>query len=496
MKALKELLKDSLTYGLTDALSRIISFLLIPLYTSYLTPSDYGIISLVAYVYTFFLVIASFGTTNAIFRRYNIHQHHNEQTETLSTSSLFLLITSSFLLVIAKTFSEEISRSILGTTDYEELINIAILGAFFNCLGNVFQVILRAQRKVKKIAVISLLKLVLTISTTIYLVVVVEMGVKGVILANAAGAILTSVLLFLMSRRALSFSFKLQELKALLLYGIPFIPHKIISQVSLFLPAFLLRNYIGLDAAGLYDISLKFALPLGFIVSSIQKSWVPMKFQIHREEDLEKRKSTFSNLISAYFIGVGFVCCAYSLVGPEILRLMTSSAEYKEAALYLPFVLLITFATGFYFMMGTGFENTDNPKELPIASMLALVLIFGIGFSFTPIIGILAVIFAVFIAFLSQGLLMRYFSIKKFHIPLNTRLIFLITFSAVLFSTISHFIQRQSFSYRWNFILVIYLFLFIIIVVILRNKRTLILKKYGHLFKRMSFLRFLFKSSN
>ena len=58
-KILKGLLNDTIFYGLSSVLGQLIGFLLLPLYTVYLLPEDYGVLTLVLYVPLFFLPIFS-----------------------------------------------------------------------------------------------------------------------------------------------------------------------------------------------------------------------------------------------------------------------------------------------------------------------------------------------------------------------------------------------------------------------------------------------------
>ena len=94
LKSLRDLIKDSLTYGASGLLGQLIGFLLLPLYTQYLTPRDYGILALVIFIPQFFTPISSMGITNAIFRRYNFHNEEEKRKSSLFTANLSILITS------------------------------------------------------------------------------------------------------------------------------------------------------------------------------------------------------------------------------------------------------------------------------------------------------------------------------------------------------------------------------------------------------------------
>ena len=68
LKKIKELLKDVGVYGITSIASQFIGFLLLPLYTSYLSPTDYGILAMVGIVKSLFITLGNLGLKSAVMR--------------------------------------------------------------------------------------------------------------------------------------------------------------------------------------------------------------------------------------------------------------------------------------------------------------------------------------------------------------------------------------------------------------------------------------------
>lgn len=473
-KILKDITKDSLTYGMANILGKVVGFLLIPLYTAYLTPEDYGIIALLTYIYSFFTPLASFGITNAVFRRFNLHQEADEQYMALSTGSLFITCSSLLLWGIGMMVAPQLSTFLVGSPDYTFLVRVALTGALFTSLGDIFQVILRAMRLVKTLSVTVIMSLVLTISITIYLVVFRQMGVAGVIWANAIGAVFTTIVLVILCRTYLVAVFKWAELKALLNYGLPFLPYRLISQVNSFIPPFFISNYVGTAYTGLYEIALRFSLPLVFLVDAVQRSWVPIKFQIHREQTEAERRTIFNQLISVYFIFIGAICSALVLVSPEIIRVATTDIAFNGAVFLLPFLLLIKLGEGSFFMMETGFELTDNTKPMPLIALSAFVVLVGVSFALVDAIGIYSVLTAAVLAKFTQALIIRYFATKRFYVPINWQLISGILSITIGAAVVTFFIQDLSFLNRLWWMLGSSIVLLIAFVALLRNYSDLL----------------------
>jgi len=452
VKALKDLTKDSLTYGSASMFSKIIGFLLIPLYTTYLTPVDYGITAMLSFVYLFFIPIASMGTTKAIFRRYNLNKDAEQQQIALSTGSIFVVFTSLVCLIIGLVFAGFITVQLTDDIKYLELVYITLGGCFFASIGMVFTVILRAKRKVLTLSIARIIELTFTIGLTIYLVMFLKIGVYGVVWGSAAGSCLLAVIQLAFCWKDLKPIFDVAELKSLLQYGLPFLPHGIFGNGINFLGQFFLKEYAGLASAGLYNISLKFALPLTFIIGAIQNAWVPIKFQIHREEeDEEDRRLVFRRLISTYFLFITIIYVGLVILGPELLRIMTQ-AEYHDAVMFFPLVVLISFSQGTYFMSGTGFEFTNNTKPAPLISGIGLMSLAIISFATRNWLEMYGILISMASCWFIMAYLVRNFAVRRFYVPLNLRIL-LIVFSLVFISTITS-IGLQSSSdliYRLEF---------------------------------------------
>lgn len=443
LNRLKDITKDTMTYGFANMLGQIISFLLLPLYTIYLTPEDYGVVGMLDFILLFFPVIAALGISNAIFRRYNLYEEEDLRIRVLSTGALFVLFTSFLLLLVAFSFSESITSILVDDVEkYNFLTQIVFVSGWFLSMAGVFTVVLRAQRKVATLAKVRIAGLLITILCTIYLVVFEETGVWGVFIGGLIGNIVIFIALLILCRRFIKPVFLKEELKFLLGYGLPLFPHHLIVIGTNFLGQYLIKTYIGLAETGLYNIALKFALPLTFIVGSIQSAWVPIKFQIHREEkDILKRAGTFRQLISTYILTILILFLGLAFFAPDILLWVTPS-EFDNAAFLVPFVLLIPFTRGIYFMSSTGFEFTNNTKPLPLVSSTSILVLAIIGFSTVQYLGIYGIITAIVVSWITSACMIRYFAIKRFYVPINYLIIILSLLSAFFIIGVVFTIQQ------------------------------------------------------
>ena len=445
IKALKELTKDTLTYGVANIIGQVISFFLLPVYTSYLSPRDYGIVAMLSFIGLFFVPLAGLGISNAIFRRFNLHDEVEMRTNVLSTGSIFVLFSSLGLLLVGLSIAPILTKLLVNDEELVYLLRISLYGGFFSSIAMVLTVVLRAQRKVRLIATLKIGQLLVSISCSIYFVVFLEWGIAGLLYGNLIGIIFSAISQFIFSRDLIRLVFKVNELKALLAYGVPFLPHRLITISSLFLGQYLMKSMAGLSETGLFSIAVKFVLPLTFIVNAVQTAWTPIKFQIHKQE--EEPKIVFRKLISFYFMVLLplFLICITIL--PEVIRFLTP-AEYHEASKLLPLVLLIPLSQGVYFMSVTGFEFTNNTKPMPLISGTGILVLLISAFTLFEFFEIEGIIIAIVLSWLSMSVVARRLAIKRFFVPTNFRLIGIVFGNAVALSIGTYFLQDLEFTTR------------------------------------------------
>lgn len=463
-----------MTYGTSGVISQVVGFFLLPLYTSYLTPKDYGVLALLTYISVFFVPMASLGITNAIFRRYNVANEEEDRVISLSTGFWTVVGISCALFILAWLNAEAISGFLLGSKEYAYFVFLVLLVSLITSVDGVVNATLRAKRKVKQIATMRVVKVLVAISSTILFVVVYDLGIAGVLYGQIVGELVILIILTHSTTRFIRFQLSLIELKALLNYGLPFLPHRLFTYGANFLAIYLIRRFIGLEEAGLFDIAVRFTLPVTFIMGAVQFSWVPLKFQIHKEEG-DNAPYVFRRLISFYFYVITILVVGVIIVGPELLRLMTDQ-QFHEGVYLLPFAALIPFTRACYFMMGTGMELTDNTKSIPLisgAGVLTLLLTWAM-LLILPYSGIYIILAGLIGSNVVMSALNRYISTRKFFIPIDMRFFYqlsvIVTATAALVWTMQYVVDLP-----WRIVMEIGLGLSVLLIMlyVLMGKKDL-----------------------
>jgi O-antigen/teichoic acid export membrane protein len=371
LKKIKELASDSMYYGLTSVISQIISLFLVPFYTNELNPEDYGVLNMIGLLAAFILPIAGLGMDGALFRYYSLTDDSEKKKAYFSAAVIIKTIsTVIFVLLFLPIYpylNKFLFNGYLTITHfylfllYFLLDNFAVLSA----------IILRSERKVKRIAFINVSSIVVGLAFSLFLVIYLKWKVTGALIAMLTTSIYKIILYSNVSNKNFIFSKPESHISNdLFKYGLPVIPHKIQGNIISMFTAFMINQKLGIAAAGLYAVASKLAKPIAFIVNIVQQSWVPFKFQIHKTDTNPPK--TFRDITSLYLLLIVSIWAMLSILTPTLFYWLLNK-KYWSGMAYTPFIMFVSVCQGFAYMILTGFELSDRQNISYKATFVGMV---------------------------------------------------------------------------------------------------------------------------
>ncbi len=441
------LLTDAVTYGVSSLIGQALSFLLLPLFTRYLDKEQYGVIGMLTIISLVFLPMSNIGMTNAIFRCFARCKDDETRRKVLGTGLTSVICSSLVLLALSVLAAQPLADWIVGAGDPAtvELVRLTLLAAAIGTIGTVPRVILRAGRRVRLAAMLNLAQVVFTTLPMIWFVVVQQQGVRGAVLGTLVGDVLTACSAFACTWGSLRPAFDWPTWKEMLAYGLPFMPHHLQAILLALFGQYVVREMLGLGDAGLYVVAVKFAVPVSFVVTAVQTSWVAYKFQIHADDD--NPQAFFRSSFTYYVAGLSYLWIGVCLWGPEMVRLMTAES-FHDAARLVWAVSLIPVAQGIYAMTGTGIELSNNTRPFPLISLSGLVTVVVAAFALVPNIGALGAALATVLGWSVMAVVMYYFAQRRYAIAYDWPTIGCFAVASAAFAGASYVVQDAPLSVR------------------------------------------------
>jgi len=479
LSGFKSLFKQTFIYGLATVLPRMLSFILVPLYTdpSVLSIEEYGRVSFIFAYFVLFNVVLAYGMETAFFRFFNKEENQEKVT---STSAISLIISSFALLGIAFLFRHQISNLINIELKYLNLVFVILL---LDALVIIPFAWLRATAKPMRYAVIKIFNVAINLGLNVFLLLYLKDLAQGnslfesiykpdfeisyIFISNVIASGLTLLLLIPFYTK-IRFTFDTVLWKKMMRYAMPVLVAGIAYSVNETFDRILLEYLLPPDVAdekiGMYSACYKLALFMTLFATAFRLGIEPYFFSHSKADNPQKNYAK----ILEYFVAFGSVILLSVVVFADVLKpFIIRSEAYYEAMWIVPFILLANFCLGIYHNLSVWYKITDRTKFGAYISIFGAVVTLVLNYVLIPVIGFKGSAIATLSAYTLMMLLSFYFGKKYYPIPYNLKKISLYLVVSILFSFVFFY------NYRENYIIGIAMLIVFLGLVILLEKKEL-----------------------
>lgn len=356
---LKFLLKHSSVYGIGNMLSQLVAFILLPMYTRYLTPTDYGVMELAGVTIGVIGIVMGVGLSESISRFYFEFKDKKEQNRVISTSYAITVVVSLIALVIIFPFLSDLALLILDTKEYTKLLAISFVSLALGMVIDVGQLYLRVLQKSGTYITISLINLVVGVSLNILFIAVLETGVIGIFYAGLITKLVVGLPLTGYILKKVGFGFNYRLARDMLRYSIPLIPSHIAHAIVNYSDRYFIKFFLSLHDAGVYSIANKIGTALHMLVTSpFIMTFLPRRFELAEQGNAEEQLSIIYDYYMMVIVFIGLVLAVFS---SEVIVYMTTPAFYA-AADYIPLIVFTMVILGMRYHFEFGILYSKQTK--------------------------------------------------------------------------------------------------------------------------------------
>ncbi len=331
------LVKHAGIYGVGVVLTKSVGFLLIPLYTRFLTPADYGVLELLDLTLFFSGIFCMMGISAAVFRFYAAYESETDRKEVISTA-LFFVIAVSLLVAIALQFlAAPLAATAFGNAGYAPYVRIVAWTLFFSNLTEVPFAYWRARQRTVRFVVVSLIRTAVSAGTLVLAVAVLHQGVRGVVYANLITNGLLGLIMLGITLGEVGFRVARHKLREMLKYGAPLIVQSLASFVLVFSDRLFLRHFANLAEVGVYSLGYKLAGIVSLLVSGpFSMTWSWQQFELAKKDNARNMYARIQTYQLVVSVCVGL---AVAIMAKDALRVMTPQS-YWAATRIVPLIVL------------------------------------------------------------------------------------------------------------------------------------------------------------
>lgn len=340
MRSTNELVKHSSIYAIGQILSRFASVLVLPLYTHYLTPSDYGVIAILDLTTMILAMLIGSGIAQAV-TRYNFDATTDEERRRVWWTGISYVAVMSAAVVTPMWFSRDLLAQLtLGShvAEGEYLYTLALATLFVTTIAEVLDTYIRVKKWSGLYLAVSMGRLVLNLGLNVWFLVGLGLGVKGQLLGNLIANAVNLVVLLVIFRSTMGRAIiDLPLIRKLLTYGSPLIAQALLSLMMHDADRYFLRVYCDMKEVGIYSLAYKVAQAVNTLcLIPFHSIWTVAIYEIAKQPDAKQQYAK----IFQYFVGaILILMMGASLSAVPLLPILTTDA-YDEAVRLLPVLLL------------------------------------------------------------------------------------------------------------------------------------------------------------
>jgi O-antigen/teichoic acid export membrane protein len=341
------ILRKSGTYAVAVIATRALGFILIPVYTRYLTTADYGVLELLDLTVNFIIVFAGLRLGQALFYFYFAESDETVRQRHMSTNVLASAGLGMVIAVAAWFLSGALSRFVFGTGQYEALFHLTAVTIGIAVPMETILCCVRTFNEPRMYVGISLARTAVTGVLNIVLLVWYHMGVASMLWSGIASQGLIVAALSVHIFRRVPLRFDVRSFRKQARYTLPLTVGAAGEFILNYGDRYFLRKAVSLSAIGIYSLAYKIGMLIPLVQYPFQLYWSSQEVKIVRQEGGWK---IFTRVATYLTLGLTAVAVLIVLFIHPVLRIMVSPG-FREAGRYAGWIALayLIRAVGGYF---------------------------------------------------------------------------------------------------------------------------------------------------
>ena len=363
----------SIVYAAAAVLNRGAGLLLLPLYTRYLDPRDYGALGVVTVTSEIVGAVIGIKLGTAMSRLFFDYADEHERAELVSTAILGMGSIVAVCSAVLALLAGPLAAVVLGDRQQGSLLLVGVAGLLLNVIFTLGQQYLIVLQRSSAVLIVSTLRSFFLLGFGVFFVAWIRMGVFGALLAILLANALAAAWLIIPLMVRIGPRFSRAKFVSMLRFGAPLLPGQMSELLIRFADRYLLANLASLAAAGVFFLGVRLSATLQMaLVSPFNQIYIVRRFEAHgrNEGDAEA-----SRVFTCFFAILASCALALSLLAPQLVAIIAfRRPDYAGAATAIPLLALAEVVRSVLLIAELGIFYAKMPNRLAIASFAGLLI--------------------------------------------------------------------------------------------------------------------------
>lgn len=379
----KKLLSNTILYSIGEIIPKVLSFILLPILTVYLTTEEYGINSYTTSIMMFVFVLASLSFNTFLLSQFYKEKDKDKREDIVGTVFYSIMLFNIFLLVLQLLIFPSIINVFNINIPFYPFFFLAIVNNFFDVMGIIPLALYRVNDDVKGFLLVSLSRTILQYILILILVVYLNYGLEGSFYGRLLGNIpYVFVYLYYINKYG-KFKIVKSIFKSALRFSLPLLPGSISYIMISLSDRVILERYISLEKIGIYSVASTLALVLNIIVQALYKAIEPVLFKEYAGNNF----SVVNSMLYKTYLCVIFVGAFGVAIFSKEIFIIATSVNFLIGYKIVPGLVISVVIAGINIYLAMLMITENKQKYVSFITMLSGIICVTLNLILIPFMG-------------------------------------------------------------------------------------------------------------
>lgn len=415
---IRKIFSDTVIYTVGSVFNRLLPFLLLPLYTLYFPPAEYGVFSLVYSFWFFVSVFYLYGMETAFQKLFLEAGSEVDKKKIFSTTLVMILATSILFSATIYLFAGGIAGLLTGSSGNGGLIRLLAFILVADSLYRFPMILINSIQRSKLYTAVNSIAVVINVAVNIVLITVFKQGIEAIFYSYLISYSFLFIISLGYTLKYFGFSFDFDSFKKLLSSAHLFLYFGLFLISMDLIDRFILEYYKGTAVVGIYSACYRIGIVMNLAITGFKVAWTPFFMNLKSDES---NKEIFSKIFTYFCYGGLTAFLAFSLLADDLVKVNIAgytllNDKYWSGLIIVPYILLAYLFNGLYLNLNVASFFSNKIKYLIISSAVGCVSNVVFNFLLIPDYSMTGAALSTLLSYMVMFFVLYYFSQKTYRI--------------------------------------------------------------------------------
>lgn len=399
-------------YILSLVVTRVLSFILLPLYISSLSPTDFGYLDIILLFINFANITFALEISQGLTRFYPSELDIQAKNSLFMTVFWFSLLCFFAMALILYYYSSSVSFLLFQNRSSEQYLNIGLVYMFLNAATSVVLNYFRLEMKSLLYACLIITISFVTFCSTAILIYFFNYGLLGALLGMSIGSGVGLLGGLYHIRSVFSFSFDFLKFKQMIFFSFPLVFSSLSVFINSYVDRIMISRMLSGSELGLYGVSFRFASISCLVFASFNYAITPYIYKYFGTLNFAEKLSDSFRIVTGFSL---IIFIFSNIIFPYFLYASDSGVYFKATSIfdYLYFSLLISQM----YIFAPGIDIAKKTYLIFIVNSVGALVNLSFNYFLISLYGLQGAAIATLLGSISVFICYIYFSQKFYHVP-------------------------------------------------------------------------------